>query len=71
MNFVNTNNPAFVGIDETPVNAISLGVSNVYGNASVFNHEGKYYIAVESYSTALNAKEISKELYNMLLKELT
>lgn len=49
----------------------SLGIWNAYGSVDVYIEDGKHYIGVSNYDGEYNFKEISKELYDQLLKELT
>lgn len=49
----------------------TLGIWNAYGSVDVYIEDGKHYIGVSNYDGEYNSKEISKELYDQLLEELT
>lgn len=47
-----------------------IGLSNYYGCVTIKKSKGKYYWSLEDYS-GIDWHEISKELYELLLKEHT
>lgn len=47
---------------------ISLGVENYYGSTEACEISGKYYIVLENWN-GISYKEISKELFEAIVKE--
>lgn len=50
------------------MNETYLGIENYYGEPYVYKKNGKYFIAIESHSSA-DSFEISKEFYNACIYE--